>query len=284
MAKQNNSLTELQALEGIYEHLSTIDNLSEEVGKISTRLSKIEQTHNTTLTTIIAFKESMTRSFEEMKNTKATEVPVSLCKTEAVKTIVREQMTEALKGIDLKAEVSPEYYERMDKLIKRPPLLSLHLNLTAKVFAIIMAMLLVLGAAGYIWFINTPMYLGDELYKSYTRLNYPNPGAGYTTAYRLVEAGERKQLKDEIRRSEHRERSYIAHRDTLRQLLNDPSIFINRIQYENSERLIDYTDSTDVIKTAHFRKDGSIRITDSPEVLTLHDARTMKKVRWIDVK
>ena len=284
MAKQNNSLTELQALEGIYEHLSTIDNLSEEVGKISTRLSKIEQTHNTTLTTMIAFKESMTRSFEEMKNTKSTEVPVSLCKTEAVKTIVREQMTEALKGIDLKAEVSPEYYVRMDKLIKRPPLLSLHLNLTAKVFAIIMALFLVFGAAGYIWFINTPMYLGNELYKSYTRLNYPNPGAGYSTAYRLIEAGERKQLKDEIRRSEHRERSYIAHRDTLRQLLNDPSIFINRIQYENSERLIDYTDSTDIIKTAHFRKDGSIRITDSPEVLTLHDARTMKKVRWIDVK
>ena len=284
MAKQNNSLTELQALEGIYEHLSTIDNLSEEVGKISTRLSKIEQTHNTTLTTMSAFTESMTQSFEEMKNTKSTEVPVSLCKTEAVKTIVREQMTEALKGINLKAEVSPEYYERMDKLIKRPPLLSLHLNLTAKVFAIIMALFLVFGAAGYIWFINTPMYLGNELYKSYTRLNYPNPGAGYSTAYRLIEAGERKQLKDEIRRSEHRERSYIAHRDTLRQLLNDPSIFINRIQYENSERLIDYTDSTDIIKTAHFRKDGSIRITDSPEVLTLHDARTMKKVRWIDVK
>ena len=79
------------------------------------------------------------------------------------------------------------------------------------------------------------MYLGDELYKSYARLNYPNPGAGYSTAYRLIEAGERKQLKDEIRRSEHRECSYIAHRDTLRQLLNDQSIFINRIQYENSE-------------------------------------------------
>ena len=284
MAKQNNSLTELQALEGIYEHLSTIDNLSDEVGKISTRLSKIEQTHNTTLTTVTAFTELMTQSFEEMKNTKSTEVPVSLCKTEAVKTIVREQMTEALKGIDLKAEVSPEYYVRMDKLIKRPPLLSLHLNLTAKVFAIIMAVLLVLGAAGYVWFINTPMYLGDELYKSYARLNYPNPGAGYSTAYRLVEAGERMQLKDEIRRSEHRERSYIAHRDTLRQLLNDPSIFINRIQYENSERLIDYTDSTDIIKTAHFRKDGSVRITDSPEVVTLHDARTMKKVRWKKVR
>ena len=284
MAKQNNSLTELQALEGIYEHLSTIDNLSEEVGKISTRLSKIEQTHNTTLTTMTAFTESMTQSFEEMKNTKSTEVPVSLCKTEAVKTIVREQMTEALKGIELKEEVSPEYYERMDKLIKRPPLLSLHLNLTAKVFAIIMAVLLVLGAAGYVWFINTPMYLGDKLYKSYTRLNYPNPGAGYSTAYHLVEAGERKQLKDEIRRSEHRERSYIAHRDTLRQLLNDPSIFINRIQYEDSERLIDYTDSTDIIKTAYFRKDGSVCITDDQRVLLIEDAKNRRGIKWKKVR
>ena len=251
--------------------------------KLETIEQNIEQTkldQKTALSTMITFTESMTQSFEEMKNTKATEVPVSLCKTEAVKTIVREQMTEALKGIDLKAEVSPEYYERMDKLIKRPPLLSLHLNLTAKVFAIIMALFLVFGAAGYVWFINTPMYLGDELYKSYARLNYPNPGAGYSTAYRLVEAGERKLLKDEIRRSEHRERSYIAHRDTLRQLLNDPSIFINRIQYENSERLIDYTDSTDIIKTAHFRKDGSIRITDDQRISTMADARNTKGIKW----
>ena len=43
MAKYNNSLTELQALEGIYEHLSTIDDLAKEVGAISTRLRKIEE-------------------------------------------------------------------------------------------------------------------------------------------------------------------------------------------------------------------------------------------------
>ena len=284
MAKQNNTLTEIQTLEGIYEHLSTIDELSTTVSEMSTRLSKIEQTHNTSLSKVITFTESMTRSFEEMKKTKAAEVPAVLCKPETVKTIVKEQIKEALEEIDLQAEISPEYYERIDKLIKRPPLLSLHLNLTAKVFATIMALLLVLGAAGYVWFINTPMYLGDELYKSYARLNYPNPGAGYSTAYRLIEAGERKQLRDEIRRSKHREYSYIAHRDTLRQLLNDQSIFINRIQYENSERLIDYTDNTDIIKSAHFRKDGSIRITDSPEVVTLHDARTGKKVRWRSVR
>ena len=43
MAKQYNSLTELQALEGIYEHLSTIDDLAKEAGAISTRLRKIEE-------------------------------------------------------------------------------------------------------------------------------------------------------------------------------------------------------------------------------------------------
>ena len=43
MAKQNNSLTELQALEGIYENLSTIDDLAKEVGAILTRLRKIEE-------------------------------------------------------------------------------------------------------------------------------------------------------------------------------------------------------------------------------------------------
>ena len=258
--------------------------------KLETIEENIEQTkldQKTALSTMITFTESMTRSFEEMKNTKATEIPVSLCKTEAVKTIVREQMTEALKELDLKAEVSPEsshqmneQIEKMKEIAKRPPLLSLHMNLTAKIFAIIMALLLILGAVGYVWFINTPMYLGDELYKSYARLNYPNPGAGYSTAYRLIEAGERKQLKDEIRRSEHRERSYIAHRDTLRQLLNDPSIFINRIQHENSERLIDYTDSTDVIKTAYFRKDGSIRITDDQRISTMADALNTKGIKW----
>lgn len=46
MAKHNNSLTELQALEGIYEYLSTIDDLAKEVGVISSRLRKIEDRMN----------------------------------------------------------------------------------------------------------------------------------------------------------------------------------------------------------------------------------------------
>ena len=59
-----------------------------------------------------------------------------------------------------------EQIEKMKEIAKRPPLLSLHLNLTAKTFAIVAALLFVLGIVGYIWFVNTPMYLGDKLYKS----------------------------------------------------------------------------------------------------------------------
>lgn len=61
--------------------------------KLETIEENIEQTkldQKTALSTIITLTESMTRSFEEMKNTKATEVPVSLCKPEMVQTIVKE--------------------------------------------------------------------------------------------------------------------------------------------------------------------------------------------------
>ncbi|MBQ3250525.1 MAG: hypothetical protein IJB05_05220 [Bacteroidales bacterium] len=65
-----------------------------------------------------------------------------------------------------------EQIEKMKEIAKRPPLLSLHLNLTSKVFVIIMALLFVLGIAGHVWFINTPMYLGRELYVSYVNRHH----------------------------------------------------------------------------------------------------------------
>ena len=192
-------------------------------------------------------------------------------------------MTEALKGIDLKAEVSPEYYERMDKLIKRPPLLSLHLNLSAKVFAIIMALLFVLGIAGYVWFINTPMHLGHELYISYVNRRHPSPGQGFHKAYQATLSGNRKGVKALIRNSNYWEKDYRTYADTLRNILSDSTIFINGIQYGQYERLVDYTDSTDTIKSAHFRKDGSIRITDDQRMLTLEDAGNTK-IKWRKVR
>lgn len=268
-----------------------INNITPKLEAMKEDISLTRTDQKTVVTTIQSCTDSLKQSFEEMKNTKAAERPVSLCRKDDVRLLVKEQVQEALKGINLKAEVSPESINQMDEqigkmkeVVRRPPLLSLQLNMTTKVFAIIMALLLILGATGYAWLINTPMYLGDKLYKSYSRLNYPNPGAGYSTAYRLIGAGERKQFKDEIARSEHRERSYIAYRDTLCQLLNDRLIFINRIQYENSERLIDYTDSTDIIKTAHFRKDGSIRITDSKDITSFYDVKTKKHVKWQKLK
>ncbi|MBQ8810194.1 MAG: hypothetical protein IJZ69_07660 [Bacteroidales bacterium] len=47
--------------------------------------------------------------------------------------------------------------------------------------------------------------------------------------------------------------------------------------------LVDYTDSTDTIKSAHFRKDGSIRITDDQRMLTLEDAGNTK-IKWRKVR
>ena len=280
MAKQNNSLTELQALEGIYEHLSTIDHLSEEVGKLSTRLSKIEQTHNTTLTTMTAFTESMTRSFDEMKKAKAAGASISVYRKEDVTMTVRSEVKSAV------SEVRSDFNRHINQIAdthKHSPLINIRINLSAKVLAIILAIEILVGTIAYFWFVNTSMYLGNELYHSYQRLNYPNPGAGYHKAYQLVSAGERKQLRHLIRASESKEHSYIAYRDTLQQLLNDKSIYINRIQYQNTERLIDYTDSTDIIKTAHFRKDGVVLITDDQRVNTLENVR-QKGIQWEKVR
>lgn len=249
-----------------------------------TKLSTIEQSqseYKTALSTMITLTESMTKSFDEMKKTKAAGTPITVCRKDDVSTSVRSEVKSAVN------EAVSGFHEHMDRIAdnhKRPPLMNIRMNLSAKALAVIMTIEILVGAIAYFLFINTPMYLGNELYHSYERLNYPNPGAGYYNAHQLVNAGERKQLRDMIRTSENKERSYIAYRDTLRQLLNDQSIFINRIQYENSERLIDYTDSTYVIKVAYFRKDGSVRITDDQRINTSTDARNKKGVKWQQIR
>ena len=43
MIKKDNTLSELQVLEGIYEHLSTIEELSSRVSSLSTRISRVEE-------------------------------------------------------------------------------------------------------------------------------------------------------------------------------------------------------------------------------------------------
>lgn len=65
--------------------------------------------------------------------------------------------------------------------------------------------------------------------------------------------------------------------------LASAGLFAHNILFE-LRILIDYIDSTDGIKAAHFSKNQSIRITDSPEVVALHDARTIKKVKWQKIR
>ena len=43
MTKKDNTLSELQILEGIYEHLSTIEELSSLVSSLSSRISRVEE-------------------------------------------------------------------------------------------------------------------------------------------------------------------------------------------------------------------------------------------------
>ena len=43
MAKQDKALSELQVLEGIYEHLSAIEELSSRISSLSSRVSRVEE-------------------------------------------------------------------------------------------------------------------------------------------------------------------------------------------------------------------------------------------------
>lgn len=46
MAKKDNALSELQVLEGIYEHLSAIEELSSRISSLSLRVSRVECSRN----------------------------------------------------------------------------------------------------------------------------------------------------------------------------------------------------------------------------------------------
>ena len=92
-----------------------------------------------------------------------------------------------------------------------------------------------------------------------------------------------KDAKARIKLSKSQEADFQLYADTLRSVLKDSTIYINGIRYDKHERLVDYTDRTDIIKSAHFRKDGSIRITDDQRMLSIEDARNLK-IKWKKVR
>lgn len=264
-----------------------IDTIQEDINQ-----TKLDQ--KTCLSTIISNNDSLKEAFEEMKQQKAEGDTIIVCTKEDVRKLVKEEvsssMKNALSGFNMKASIADSYYEKfdqriekMDASLKRPPLMEVHMNLKAKFLVIFMTVLIAAGFAGYFWFVNTPMYLGHKLYNSYIERHQPYPGSAYHLAYQEVKAGRRRDVKARIKLSKSQEADFQLYADTLRSVLKDSTIYINGIRYGKHERLVDYTDRTATIKSAHFRKDGSIRITDDQRMLSLEDARTLK-LRWKRVR
>ena len=264
-----------------------IDTIQEDINQ-----TKLDQ--KTCLSTIISNNDSLKEAFEEMKQQKAEGDTIIVCTKEDVRKLVKEEvsssMKNALSGFNMKASIADSCYEKfdqriekMDASLKRPPLMEIHMNLKAKFLVIFMAVLIAAGVAGYFTFVNTPMYLGHQLYESYVKRHHPYPQSGYHLAYQEAKAGKRKDAKARIRLSRLQEADFQLYADTLRSVLKDSTIYINGIRYGESERLVDYTDSTDVIRSAHFRRDGSVRVTDDQRMLSLEDVRRLK-IKWKTVR
>ena len=260
-----------------------IDAIQQDVNQ-----TKLDQ--KTCLNTIISNNGSLKEAFEEMKQQKAEGDTIIVCTKEDVCKIVKAEVKSALSGFDMKASIADSCYEKfdqriekMDASLKRPPLMEIHMNLKAKFLVIFMAVLIAAGVAGYFSFVNTPMYLGHQLYKSYIKRHHPYPQSGYHLAYQEAKAGKRKDAKARIKLSRLQEADFQLYADTLRSVLKDSTIYINGIRYGESERLVDYTDSTDVIRSAHFRRDGSVRVTDDQRMLSLEDVSRLK-IKWKTVR
>ena len=264
-----------------------IDTIQEDINQ-----TKLDQ--KTCLSTIISNNDSLKEAFEEMKLQKAEGDTIIVCTQEDVRKLVKEEVSSSMKNalsrFDMKAYI-PDFYfnkfdqrlDKMDASMKRPPLMEINMNLKAKFLVIFITVLIAAGFAGYFWFVNTPMYLGHQLYKSYIERHHPYPQSGYHLAYQEAKAGKRKDAKARIKLSRSQEADLQLYADTLRSVLKDSTIYINGIRYDKHERLVDYTDRSDIIKSAHFRKDGSIRITDDQRMLSLEDARNLK-LKWKRVR
>ena len=80
------------------------------------------------------------------------------------------------------------------------------------------------------------------------------------------------------------EKEHIAYSDTLSRALSHPGIYISDIMRDKQEQLVSFVDSTGTVRSAHFRKDGSLRITEDQRILTLEDTRRIKGVKWTSVQ
>ena len=266
--------------------------------KIDTIQQDINQTkldQKTCLSTIVTHNNSLKEAFEEMKQQKAEGDTIEVCTKEDVRKLVKEEVNAsikaALKGFSMKASIADSCYERIDQRIekmdaslKRPPLMKINMNLSAKILVIIIMVLLAAGVAGYFWFVNTPMYLSHQLYQSHRDIYGGAPGSKYDWAYRNILAGHRDKIKSLIKANRAQKEDYRTYADSLRQILSDNSIRIVGILYGESEKIIDFTDSTNIYKSAHFDKKGGIRVTSDDRMISLEDTKRKTNIKWKKVR
>ena len=256
--------------------------------------SDIEQTRldqKTTVETIKMCTQEIQDSFEEMRCQRAQGRRLELLQKSDVAEVVQAEtkagITNALKGFDMHARIPESDLKRLDQsidmlkeVIKRPPLMEFRLNPNGEFLLVVICSLITFATVTLLWFINTPMYLSNQLYQSCCQLNHPSPGREYHWAYKTVEAGNIAKVKKQINLNKASIKECKAYADTLCQILPAQKIYICNIQHNKAEKLIDFTDSTGVIRTAHFRGNGTIRITDDPRMITLEDARKRKDIKW----
>lgn len=272
-----------------------INNITPKLEAMKEDISLTRTDQKTCTDAVLSSTEAMVNAFNEMKEQKRTGPTIEVYgKGEVARNISQEVKTafkSAMDGVNLNARIPSEDIEKLTEAtqsikeaVKRPPLLSLSLNLPAKILAVILLIEILVGAGAYLWFVNTPMYLGNELYQSLCRMNHSDPGSAYHWAYQRSAAGFRKKVKAQIGLSHLNEKEHIAYSDTLSRALSYPGIYISDIMRDKQELLVSFVDSTGTVRSAHFRKDGSLRITEDQRILTLEDTRRIKGVKWTSVQ
>lgn len=272
-----------------------INNITPKLEAMKEDISLTRADQKTCTEAVLTSTEAMVTAFNEMKQQKLTGPCIAVYGKEEVSRNISQEVKTAFKsamdGVNLNARIPSEDIEKLTEAtqsikeaVKRQPLLSLSLNLPAKILAVILLIEILVGAGAYLWFVNTPMYLGNELYQSHCRMNHPDPGSAYHRAYQKADAGFSKEVKALIGLSLLNEKEYIAYSDTLSRALSHPGIYISDIIRDKQEQLVSFVDSTGVVRSAHFRKNGSLRITDDQRIMTLEDTRRIKGVKWTSVQ
>ena len=272
-----------------------INNITPKLEAMKEDISLTRTDQKTCTEAVLSSTEAMVNAFNEMKQQKLTGPCIAVYGKEEVSRNISQEVKTAFKsamdGVNLNARIPSEDIEKLTEAtqsikeaVKRQPLLSLSLNLPAKILAVILLIEILVGAGAYLWFVNTPMYLGNELYQSHCRMNHPDPGSAYHRAYQKADAGFSKEVKALIGLSLLNEKEYIAYSDTLSRALSHPGIYISDIIRDKQEQLVSFVDSTGVVRSAHFRKNGSLRITDDQRIMTLEDTRRIKGVKWTSVQ